>query len=157
MAEFKEKDRNLLNNEERENHQPAQRIPVEIRESSSSGEMQKRVIVPPPPETSGAPVAGPAAAAAPAEERAPLLIPTEANDMRSRWDSVQVAFVDEPRRAVQEAEELVSIAMSRLSEIFADERQKLERQWDRGGNVSTEELRIALRRYRSFFNRILAI
>jgi hypothetical protein len=68
-----------------------------------------------------------------------------------------VGFVDEPRNAVQEADALVSATSKRLAEIFADERQKLEQQWDRSENVSTEDLRLALQRYRSFFARLLAI
>ncbi len=64
--------------------------------------------------------------------------------------------MDEPRRSVQEAEELVSLTMKRLAEIFSEERQKLEQEWNRGGDVSTEDLRLALRRYRSFFGRLLS-
>jgi hypothetical protein len=69
----------------------------------------------------------------------------------------QLSFVDEPRKAVEEADALVLSTMKRLAEIFANERQKLEQQWDRGGDVSTEDFRLALRRYRSFFTRLLAI
>jgi len=81
----------------------------------------------------------------------------EANELRARWDGIQVGFVDEPRKAVQEADALVSATIKRLAEIFADERQKLEQQWDRSENISTEDLRIALQRYRSRFARLLAI
>lgn len=88
---------------------------------------------------------------------APLLSPNETSDLRARWDGIQAGFVDEPRRAVEEADNLVAEAMKRLAETFADERAKLETQWDRGGDVSTEDLRLALRRYRSFFNRLLSI
>ncbi len=100
------------------------------------------------------------AAAAPAkmqEEHGPLFSADEANNLRARWDSVQVAFVDEPRKAVEDADSLVAATMKRLAEVFAEERQKLEHQWDRGDNVSTEDLRQALRRYRSFFSRLLSI
>jgi len=65
--------------------------------------------------------------------------------------------VDEPRKAVQDADGLVAAAIKRLSEVFAEERSKLEHEWDRGDSVSTEDLRIALRRYRSFFDRLLSI
>jgi hypothetical protein len=68
-----------------------------------------------------------------------------------------VGFVDEPRNAVQDADALVSATMKRLAEIFAAERQKLEGQWAKSENISTEDLRVALRRYRSFFARLLAI
>jgi len=105
---------------------------------------------------------GPGTAAAvlraPEEETAAALFASnEVNELRSRWDSIQVGFVDEPRKAVHEADALVSATMKRLTEIFTDERQNLERQWDRSENVSTEDLRVALQRYRSFFGRLLAI
>ncbi len=87
----------------------------------------------------------------------PLFPANELEELRNRWSAVQTAFVDEPRRAVEEADSLVASTMKRLAEVFADERAKLEKQWDRGDNVSTEELRIALQRYRSFFQRLLSI
>jgi hypothetical protein len=91
------------------------------------------------------------------EETGPLFSNSEAKDLRSQWDTIQVGFVDEPRRAVEQADHLVAGTMKRLAEIFAEERGKLESQWDKGENVSTEDLRLALRRYRSFFSRLLAI
>jgi len=94
---------------------------------------------------------------APSEEAAPLFTPDETTRLRAQWDEVQAFFVDEPRRSVQQADNLVAAAMKRLAEMFAEERGKLEGQWDRGDDVSTEDLRIALRRYRSFFNRLLNI
>jgi hypothetical protein len=122
------------------------------------------LVTPPPAEprsssvTSGyASGTGAAAARAPEEERAALFASNESNELRARWDSIQVGFVDEPRRAVEEADALVSQTMKRLAEIFSDERQKLEQQWGRNENISTEDFRIALRRYRSFFARLLAI
>lgn len=87
----------------------------------------------------------------------PLFPAGDLDGLRSRWNEVQTAFVDEPRRAVEQADELVASAMKRLAHVFADERSKLEQQWDRGDNVSTEDLRLALQRYRSFFHRLLAI
>jgi len=96
-------------------------------------------------------------AAALEEETGPLFSNGEAKDLRSQWDTIQVGFVDEPRRAVEQADHLVAGTMKRLAEIFAEERGKLESQWDKGENVSTEDLRLALRRYRSFFSRLLAI
>ena len=77
--------------------------------------------------------------------------------MRGQWDSIQAAFVDEPRDAVERADNLVATTMKKLAETFAAERSRLEGAWDRGGDVSTEELRVALQRYRSFFNRLLTI
>jgi hypothetical protein len=79
----------------------------------------------------------------------------EARDLRGRWDGAQSMFVDEPRKAVEEADALVATTVKRVAELFADERAKMEKQWDRGGDVSTEDLRQALRRYRSFFDRLL--
>jgi len=97
----------------------------------------------------------------PAEQAAPqpvqLLATDEAQNLRSRWDAIQTGFVDEPRRAVEQADSLVAEVMQRLAQIFADERSTLEGQWSRGDNVSTEDLRVALQRYRSFFDRLLSI
>ena len=87
----------------------------------------------------------------------PLFSGDETNHLRSEWDAIQGQFVDEPRRAVQEADQLVAKTMKRLAEIFADERKNMEHQWEAGDSVSTEDLRIALRRYRSFFGRLLAV
>jgi hypothetical protein len=92
-----------------------------------------------------------------APDTAPLFPANELEELRNRWSGVQTAFVDEPRRAVEQADGLVASAMKRLAEVFAEERSKLEQQWDRGDNVSTEDLRIALQRYRSFFHRLLSI
>ncbi len=80
----------------------------------------------------------------------------ELNDLRARWDKAQIGFVDEPRAAVEQADSLVATVVKRIAEQFAAERAELEHQWDRGDNVSTEDLRQALRRYRSFFDRLLA-
>lgn len=91
------------------------------------------------------------------DDTEPLVPASEAEDLRARWDAIQAGFVDEPRRAVESADGLVAAAMKRLAETFADERQALEAQWDRGDDVSTEDLRLALRRYRSFFGRLLSI
>jgi len=87
----------------------------------------------------------------------PLFPDNELGDLRTRWDHIQAGFVDEPRKAVEEADGLVASTMKRLAEVFAQERSKLEGQWDRGDNVSTEDLRVALQRYRSFFQRLLSI
>jgi hypothetical protein len=80
----------------------------------------------------------------------------ELTDFRARWDKAQIGFVDEPRAAVEQADSLVATVVKRIAEQFAAERAELEHQWDRGDNVSTEDLRQALRRYRSFFDRLLA-
>jgi hypothetical protein len=90
-------------------------------------------------------------------ERTALFRPEDAERFRSHWTDVQAGFVDEPRHAVEQADELVASVIQRLSEVFTDERTKLEKQWDRGEDVSTEDLRIALQRYRSFFDRLLTL
>jgi hypothetical protein len=88
---------------------------------------------------------------------APLFPNNELETFGRRWKEVQTAFVDEPRKAVEEADGLVASAMKRLAEVFAEERAKLEQQWDRGDSVSTEDLCIALQRYRTFFQRLLSV
>jgi hypothetical protein len=108
-------------------------------------------------DVGGASSVGAATAPAPDEHAAPLFSAEEAKDFRARWDAIQVSFVDEPRPVVEQADNLVAVAMKRLAEMFAAERARLEGQWDRGGNVSTEDLRLALRRYRSFFGRLLSV
>jgi hypothetical protein len=100
---------------------------------------------------------GAATAVALDKQVVPLFSAEEAKDFRGRWDAIQVNFVDEPRQVVEQADGLVAVAMKRLAEMFAAERARLESQWDRGENVSTEDLRLALQRYRSFFGRILSV
>ena len=90
------------------------------------------------------------------DDRQPLLAEDATSDVRDRWEQIQGSFVDEPRRAVEEADTLVAELMQQLADSFAQERQGLEGQWDRGDEVSTEDLRIALQRYRSFFDRLLS-
>jgi hypothetical protein len=87
----------------------------------------------------------------------PLFSESEMGDFRSHWSKVQTGFVDEPRRTVEEADKLVAAVMQRLVEGFANERSELEKQWESGDNVSTEDLRVALQRYRSFFDRLLKL
>jgi hypothetical protein len=91
------------------------------------------------------------------EPNLPLFAPNDTLDFRSRWEKIQIGFVDEPRTAVVQADELVANAVKRLAEVFATERQKLETEWGKADNVSTEDLRVALRRYRSFFDRLLSV
>ena len=87
-------------------------------------------------------------------DNAPLL--PDSDDFQTRWEAIQVRFVDEPRGAVEDADALVANVMQRLAEGFAQERERLEGQWGRGEDISTEDLRVALQRYRSFFQRLLA-
>jgi hypothetical protein len=86
---------------------------------------------------------------------APLFPEHDAQALRTHWNDIQTGFVDNPRQAVERADHLVAQTIKRLAEGFADERNRLEQQWSRGDNVSTEDLRIALQRYRSFFDRLL--
>jgi hypothetical protein len=120
---------------------------------ASSGEMpqpgtQQSPRLPNPAATDGAATSDGATAMFP---------PTEAEQFRSRWMDVQTGFVDEPRSAVEQADGLVAEMMKRLAQVFADERGKLEEQWSRGDDISTEDLRQALRRYRSFMDRLLSV
>jgi hypothetical protein len=87
----------------------------------------------------------------------PLFNPSVAQDLQARWNEIQVAFVDEPRAAVERADDLVAETTRCLEDSFAAGRRRLESEWDRGGDVSTEALRLAIQRYRTFFNRLLAI
>jgi hypothetical protein len=87
----------------------------------------------------------------------PLLAGDIVSELRNRWTDIQAGFVDEPRHAVEQADSLVAEAIKRLAETFANERNQLDGQWDRGGDVSTEDLRQALQRYRSFFSRLLSV
>ena len=91
------------------------------------------------------------------QHETPLLAGDVVNELRRRWTDIQAGFVDEPRKAVEQADGLVAEAIKRLAETFANERNQLEGQWDRGGDVSTEDLRQALQRYRSFFSRLPSV
>jgi hypothetical protein len=86
----------------------------------------------------------------------PLFPDDELHNFRARWDQIQTSFVDEPRQAVEQADSLVANVVKRIAEQFSNERAKLEEQWAKGDNVSTEDLRQGLRRYRSFFDRLLS-
>jgi hypothetical protein len=95
--------------------------------------------------------------AAAVSEPMPLFSESEMEEFRSQWAKIQTCFVDEPRGTVKDADKLVAAVMQRLAEGFANERSGLEKQWDRGDDVSTEDLRLALQRYRSFFDRLLKL
>jgi hypothetical protein len=90
------------------------------------------------------------------QPHAQLLEDDELQGILVRWKDIQAEFVDEPRRAVQDADALVADLMQRLARMFASERDQLESRWAGGNDVSTEDLRRGLRRYRSFFERLLA-
>ncbi|MGW3245566.1 hypothetical protein [Streptomyces sp. NPDC001070] len=129
--------------------------PQERRDAASKapaypGESTTRAGEPPPDDVAGAP-----AQDATADETPQLLNPQDQENFRDRWRQIQGEFVDEPRDAVHSADELVADVMQKLTATFAEHKQGLEGQWTRGEQVNTEDLRTALRRYRSFFNRLL--
>jgi hypothetical protein len=90
-------------------------------------------------------------------ELSPLFSGEEERNFRNRWKDVQTGFVDEPRRSVEQADELIAKLLQRLAESFSEQRSHLEQQWEKSDSASTEDLRLALRRYRSFFDRLLSI
>ena len=93
-----------------------------------------------------------------AEEERPLLFAEpETARFREEWNAIQIGFVDEPRRSVEKADALVASVIQRLATSFSEEKNRLEGLWDRGEDVSTEDLRLNLRRYRSFFDRLLNV
>jgi hypothetical protein len=86
-----------------------------------------------------------------------LFADKDLSGLRSRWDDVQAAFVDNPEECVQKADTLVAEVVDQLTTGFSDARSRLEAQWAQGEKVSTEDLRIALKRYRDFFQRLLSV
>ncbi|MFI6105243.1 hypothetical protein [Streptomyces sp. NPDC051310] len=107
-----------------------------------------------PGESSPTPSAG--GAESDQQEDAPQLLDSDDQDrFRERWQSIQNEFVDDPREAVHKADALVADVMQQLASNFADHKRDLEGQWNRGEEANTEDLRMALHKYRSFFNRLL--
>jgi hypothetical protein len=104
------------------------------------------------PGTKGAVLEGDASAHAEA-----LFSAADITRLRNQWTEIQSGFVDEPRSAVKRADSLVGEVLKSLSETFAKERARLESQWDHEGDVTTEDFRVTLRRYRTFFDRLLSI
>jgi hypothetical protein len=86
-----------------------------------------------------------------------LLFAADTSGLRSRWDDIQAAFVDDPAECVQKADTLVAEVVEQLTVAFSEARSRLEGQWARGEQASTEDLRLALQRYREFFQRLLAV
>ncbi len=91
------------------------------------------------------------------EKLAPLFVTDAAADFRARWDAVQIGFVDDPRQAVRQADELVAQVMKSLAASFSSERVRIESQSSETDSSTTENLRVALRQYRSFFQRLLSL
>jgi hypothetical protein len=102
------------------------------------------------------PMADVPADAAPVEQTA-LFERRELDSFNGRWSEIQASFVDEPRRAVEQADALVSDVIADIGDSFGKRRAQLEGQWDGGGEVSTEDLRQIFQRYRSFFSRLLGL
>jgi glutathione S-transferase len=90
------------------------------------------------------------------ETQTPLLNQDQSDELTQRWQEIQTSFVDRPQEAVEKADALVADLMQRITSRFATERERLEKQWAEGDDVSTEDLRVALTAYRSFFDRLLS-
>jgi hypothetical protein len=134
------------------------REPQAAPDRSAAGEPQAPASRFPERERQPAAGAAPAPGAQSAATRpAPVFAGQEVEEFRGRWSAIQIAFVDNPQEAVRDADHLVADTMTRLADTFALERSQLEQQWSSGGNLSTEDLRVALQRYRSFFDRLLAV
>ncbi|HZP23254.1 MAG TPA: hypothetical protein VFB04_07395 [Terriglobales bacterium] len=157
MAELKRKEEQLTTADLAGRNEPARTEhdlhPVETPDKPKP--VRSETMTPKPRETPIAAERSHAPETRSQEPVTPLFSDSDVGDLRSRWSNVQTGFVDEPRRAVEEADKLVAAVMQRLAEGFANERATLEKAWDRGDNISTEDLRVALRRYRSFFDRLL--
>ena len=132
--------------------------PAEPTNRAESGVNRTETPRPEPERTSAAPAGAPATRATVHPPSTGGLFPgDESERLRGRWSDIQATFVDSPRQAVERADELVAETMKRLAEVFATERANLEHQWDRGDSVTTEDLRVALQRYRAFFDRLLTV
>jgi hypothetical protein len=116
---------------------PAERVMPQVRDDERQGQPQMQ------PQAQGQ-----------GEQLAPLFLPQIAQNFRSQWDEVQIGFVDDPASAVRRADELVAQVMKNLAQTFADERAHMEGEVHDG---DTEHMRVALRRYRSFFQRLLSL
>src|SRR5262245_14800477 len=91
------------------------------------------------------------------DELVPLFEEDAARKFRSRWLAIQSKFVDDPSDSVKQADDLVADVIKNVTMNFANRRVSLEKQWNGGDNTSTEDLRIALKQYRSFFDRLLTL
>lgn len=118
----------------------------------------ERATTAPPPERAQVPEArGADRAEAMNDDNTLLFADEHRSGLHARWNDVQAAFVDDPKESVQKADNLVAEVVDELTASFADTRSRLEAQWSRGEEASTEDLRVALTRYRDFFNRLLSV
>src|SRR5215468_10699149 len=92
-----------------------------------------------------------------AKPSGPLLWNRQTGELRDKWNSIQTNFVDQPRKAVEDADNLVASAIKQIEEVFAAQSANLEKKWQGGDNVSTEDLRVSLQRYRDFFDHLLSL
>jgi hypothetical protein len=90
------------------------------------------------------------------ETQTPLLSSEQSEELAERWQEIQGSFVDRPQEAVEQADALVEELMEQITSRFATERERLEKHWAEGDSASTEDLRVSLTRYRSFFDRLLS-
>jgi hypothetical protein len=127
----------------RTDRQPAQGEPPVTGDESSTARTE-------PSESGAEPSTDPSSAKS-------LFADNDLSSLRSRWDDVQAAFVDDPKQCVQKADALVAKVVEQLTAGFSDARSRLEAQWARGEDASTEDLRLALKRYREFFQRLLSV
>jgi hypothetical protein len=128
------------------------------RERTAAADDRTRVpAVEPTPAPQTRAAAGVAGSADTPDTRVMLLPDEQADELRGRWADIQTAFVDSPRSAVERADGLVVDTVKQLAHVFGMERARLEEQWDRGRDVTTEDLRVTLQRYRSFFDRLLSM
>jgi hypothetical protein len=127
-------------------------------DSSTAANVPPRAQVASEPQAATTPTDS-SAAARPADvgDGRDLFADDELAGLRARWDNVQAAFVDDPRECVQKADGLVSDVVEQLTAGFTHARSRLEEQWARGEEASTEDLRVALKQYREFFQRLLAV
>jgi hypothetical protein len=91
------------------------------------------------------------------EDLVPLFEHDATENFQKRWLEIQSKFVDDPSDSVKQADQLVSDVIQDITRNFADRRGTLEKQWNGGEEASTEDLRIALKQYRSFFDRLLTL
>jgi len=97
-----------------------------------------------------------AAGAAPRTSAKDGMTSEDVAEFRSRWADVQASFIDDPHRACEQADNLVDLVLTRLTERFAKERKQLVLKWDRGHErTETEELRVAMKGYRTLIDRLL--
>ncbi len=180
MSEMDEMRREDLRRDEMSGGMPAQASEGDVRGDDGSGDVRGPASTDHPSEmrqngpaaqpqlttdqianpgaAQAAPPVGAAGAADTAEtEAAQLLDPKDRDAMTQRWRDIQADFVDQPQQAMQDADALVAGLMQQLAQMFSQERSQLEAQWSRGDEVSTEDLRVSLQRYRAFFERLLSV